>query len=260
MAPRARIVLLAAAAAIAASASAAVPATPDRSIAEVLASPGRTAEDRARDRRDKPAEVLAFFGVRPGMRVFDLSAATGYYTELLARAVGPSGHVIAHNDPGALKILGAARIGERYRDGRLPQVELMMARHGELKLPPHSLDLVMMSMVYHDTYWYSPKVDYGPVDRPALLRVFYEALRPGGVVGVIDNVAAAGSDPVDSVMKLHRIDPEVIRRDFQRAGFVLDGESAVLRKRDDDHRLGVFDPAIKGRTDRMVMRFRKRDG
>ena len=157
-------------------------------------------------------------------------------------------------------MLGAAKLGARYRDGRLPQVEQVTASHNNIALAPRSLDLVMMSMVYHDTYWYSPNVDYGPVDRPGLLRRVFQALRPGGVVGVIDNVAAAGSDPVDSVMKLHRIDPEVLRRDFARAGFVLDGESDVLRKPDDDHRLSVFDPAIHGRTDRVVMRFRKPAG
>ena len=214
-------------------------------------------EDHQRDLRDKPAEVLAFFGLKPGMRVLDVNAATGYYTELLARAVGPQGHVIAHNHPGAVPMLGAQAVAQRYRDGRLPNVETLLARHNELRLPPGSLDMVLMSMVYHDTYWYQQGVDWGPVDQQALLKILYAALRPGGVIGVIDHAAIGGSNPGISVMALHRIDPKVVRQDFLAAGFELEAQSGLLRNPSDDHTLGVFDPLIQGHSDRFVMRFRK---
>jgi predicted methyltransferase len=200
---------------------------------------------------------MEFFQVRPGLRVLDLSSAGGYYTELLARAVGPSGHVIAHNHPGAVTLLGEEKIRWRYRDGRLSNVEQLLARHGELRLPAESLDLVLLSMEYHDLYWYDPKVDWGPVDPVDLLRRLYTALRPDGIVGVIDHAAVTGTDPHEGAMALHRIDPAVVVRDFRLAGFVLEAQSHVLRNEGDDHLRGVFDPAIQGRTDRFVLRFRR---
>jgi predicted methyltransferase len=201
--------------------------------------------------------VLAFFGVRPGMTVLDLNAATGWYTEILARIVKPSGRVIAHNHPGARTTLSTDALEARYGRNRLPNVEQIFVRHDELRLPLVSLDVVLMSMVYHDTYWHRDGVDWGPIDRQALLKALREALKPGGIVGVVDHYAAAGRDPFESVMAVHRIDPAVVRRDFAAAGFVLDGELDALRAANDDHSLSVFDAAVVGRTDRFVLRFRK---
>jgi len=116
---------------------------------------------------------------------------------------------------------------------------------------------VLMSIVYHDTYWHDPKVDWGPVDQHALLIALYDALAPAGVIGVIDHDAAAGADPRESAVATHRIDAEVVRRDFRTAGFVLEAESDVLRNPLDDRTLSVFDDAVRGRTDRFVMRFRR---
>lgn len=226
-------------------------------LSAALDHPARPAADRARDGTSKPAEVLAFFGLERGMRVLDLNAATGWYTEILARVVGPSGHVVAHNHPGARTTLAAEDFERRYGAGRLPNVEQLFVRHNDLRLPPESLDLVLLSLVYHDTYWHSDAVDWGPVDRQALLAALRTALRPGGVVGVVDHAAAAGRDPYESVMAVHRIDPEVVKRDFAAAGFELEGESDVLRNANDDRSRSVFDAAVAGRTDRFVLRFRK---
>ena len=242
-----------------AGASLAADPPPDRAISDAVANPGRPAADRERDATSRPAEVLSFLGVRSGMSVLDLNAATGYFTELLANVVGPRGRVIAHNHPGAVAMLGE-QITQRYEHGRLPNVEQLLVRHDELRLAPESLDLVLMSMAYHDTYWYDTNVDWGPVDQSALLKRFYAALKPGGVVGVIDHVAAQDVDPRASAMGLHRIDPAVVKRDFERAGFVLESESDVLRNADDDHSRNVFDPVIHGHTDRFVMRFRRSAG
>jgi predicted methyltransferase len=90
-----------------------------------------------------------------------------------------------------------------------------------------------------------------------LLENLRAALKPGGVVGIIDNVAETDTDPKVAAMALHRIDPETVRRDFQQAGFVLEAESSLLRNTTDDHRLSVFDPMVHGHTDRFVMRFRR---
>lgn len=232
--------------------------TPPTPIAAALAHRDRPAADRARDATSRPAEVLEFFGIAPGMTVLDFNAATGWYTEILARVVGPEGRVIAHNHPGVRTTLAPAEFERRYGGGRLPNVEQLFARHAELTLPAASLDAVLLSMVYHDTYWHAPGVDWGPIDRPALLAALLAALKPGGTVGVIDHHAAAGSDPAATVSAQHRIDPAVVRRDFLAAGFVLEAESDALRNPADDHSRSVFDPTVLGRTDRFVMRFRKR--
>ena len=232
-------------------------AAAETNIAVALADPARPAADRARDATSKPADVLLFLGVEPGMSVLDLNAATGWYTEILARLVGPTGHVIAHNHPGARTTLAAEEFERRYGNGRLPNVEQLFVRHSDLRPLPDTLDFVLMSMVYHDTYWHSDTVDWGPIDRQALLASLRVALKPGGVVGVIDHFAAPGADPATSVMATHRIDRAVVERDFVAAGFELDGESDVLRASDDNYSLSVFDDAVVGRTDRFVLRFRK---
>jgi predicted methyltransferase len=226
-------------------------------ISSALSDPARLAADRPRDATSKPAEVLAFLGVEPGMTVLDMNAATGWYTEILARVVGPNGHVIAHNHRGARNTLPAEDFTVRYGNKRLPNVEQIFVRHNDLHLPPASVDVVLMSMVYHDTYWHRDGVDWGPIDRPALLESLRAALKPGGIVGVVDHYAAAGTSPFESVQTLHRIDSAVVRRDFVAAALEPAGASHVLRNPDDDYRLSVFDAAVAGRTDRFVLRFRK---
>jgi predicted methyltransferase len=171
--------------------------------------------------------------------------------------VGPTGHVIAHNHPGARTTLAAKDFEQRYGAARLPNVEQQFVRHNDLSPPPGSLDFVLMSMVYHDTHWHSDTVDWGPIDRPALLTSLLAALKGGSVIGVIDHYAAAGRDPFESVPAVHRIDPAIVRRDFLAAGFEPAGESDVLRSTTDDYALSVFDPAVIGHTDRFVLRFRK---
>jgi predicted methyltransferase len=225
--------------------------------APAVSDPKRTPEDRARDASSKPAEVLAFVGIAPGMTVLDVDAGAGYYTELLARIVGPDGKVIAHDHPGALALLGAETFDRRYGNDRLPNVRQLVARHAELRPAPESLDAVLMSMVYHDFYFFDPNVDWGPVDHQALLAALYRALKPGGVMGVIDHFALPGADPRESAKAVHRIDPAIVLSDFRAAGFELEVESDALRNPDDDRTRSVFDESIYRNTDRFVMRFRR---
>lgn len=201
--------------------------------------------------------MLTFFGVAPGMRVLDLNSATGYFTEILARSVGPTGHVVAHNHTGAKSILGENAISARYVNGRLPNVVPMYARHDELAFAAATFDLALLSLVYHDTYWHAAGADWGPVDRPALLAALRAALAPGGIVGIVDHHAHSGANPVESVHLTHRIDRAIVLRDFEAAGFVFDAESAALGNPNDDRTRSVFDPSINGKTDRFVLRFRR---
>jgi predicted methyltransferase len=232
------------------------PVQADAAIESALANPERPAADREQDARRSPAKILAFLGVEPGMRVIDVFSAGGYYTELLSRVVGPQGEVIAYNNPPYERFAEKA-IGERYAGNRLPNVRQVTAPLEKLELDPASLDAAIFVMSYHDLYWRPADGSWPPTDPAVLLAQLHAALKPGAVVVVQDHVAAAGGDTSKVVDDLHRIHPSVVRRDFERAGFAFDGESPVLARNDDDHTKLVFDPAIRGRTDQFVYRFRR---
>lgn len=224
-------------------------------IAEAVAAPGRPADMTARDANRRPAETLAFFGLAPGWTVVDIGAGAGYFTEIVARAVGPEGRV--HATLPAAMYQGETRAALDGVAARNANVELAIGPVTAFDFPAHSIDLVLMSMIYHDAYFVSARLGFERQNpRDYLARVF-AAVRPGGVIGVVDHVANPGGDTRAVVDALHRIDPAVVRADFEAAGFVLDGESDILRNPADNHGLEVFDPAIRGRTDRFVMRFRK---
>jgi len=225
-------------------------------IEAALASPDRPKADLEQDATRKPREILAFLGVAPGMRVLDAFSAGGYYTELLARVVGVKGQVVAYNNPPYAKF-AAKGIAERYAGDRLSNVRQVTAEVGDLDLPPASLDAVLFVMSYHDLYWKPADGSWAGTDPALLLEKLHAALKPGGVIVVQDHVANAGGDTAQVVDELHRIDPAIVKQDFARAGFEFDGESSVLAHPDDDHQKLVFDPAIRGRTDQVVFRFRK---
>jgi predicted methyltransferase len=246
-------VALASASVSAAEAPAAAAST---AISAAIASPDRPEADRSQDERRKAREFLEFAGIEPGMRVLDAFAASGYYTELLSRIVGPEGQVIAYNNP-AYARFAAKGIEARYAGNRLPNVRQITVDVDKLELPPRSLDAVIFVMSYHDLYWRPADGSWTPTDPLQMLRKLHAALKVGGVVIVQDHVAAPGGDAAKVVDTLHRIDPEVVRRDFRAAGFALEAESPVLAHPDDDHTKGVFDPAIRGRTDQFVFKFRR---
>jgi predicted methyltransferase len=232
------------------------PAAPPAAIESALASPGRPAADQEQDARRKPAELLAFAGIAPGMHVMDAFSAGGYYTELLSRIVGGDGKVIAYNNPPYAKFAEKG-IAARYAGDRLPNVEQLTVDVDKLELEPRSLDAVIFVMSFHDLYWRPADGSWPPTDPAQMLAKLRAALKPGGVVVVQDHVATPGGDTAAVVDKLHRIDPAVVRREFEKAGFAFDGESAMLAHPDDDHTKLVFDPAIRGQTDQFVFRFRR---
>jgi predicted methyltransferase len=228
----------------------------DVDYAAALVVPGRPAEDFAQDATRKPVEVLEFFGVRPGMSVLDLYSGAGYFTELLANVVGPTGRVVAHNNSPYLE--GAKeQLAQRFADPRrLPNVQRLNAENNALELPTSTFDFVLLSAVYHDVYFVNEANGWPKIDGPALLAELFTAMKPGAALGLIDHAAAAGSPP-STGGTLHRIDPEVVKRDFAAAGFVFEAESDVLRNPIDDFGRNVFDPAVRGKTDRFVFRFRR---
>jgi predicted methyltransferase len=225
-------------------------------VAAAVAAPGRPAEAVALDAVRKPVEVLSWLGLRRGDRVLDYFTGTGYYAEIIARAVGPRGSVTGWNSAafGRNEAIRAALAGIRQRS---PNAAFYSTPNTALSFAESSYDFVLLHMVYHDTYWESARFGLPRIDPNTVTASLFRAVKPGGIVAVVDHVAPAGGDTRAVVEATHRIDPAVIRADFERAGFVFDGESNLLRNPADDHSKSVFDPSIRGRTDRVVYRFRR---
>lgn len=216
-----------------------------------LADPARRAEDRARDPGRKPAAVVAFLGIEPGMTVIDLIAAGGYYTEVLSLAVGAGGKVISQNNAYVLELREGAvgrELTARLAGGRLANVRRLDQAVSELSLAPESLDAAFTALNFHDIY-----NSRGPEAAQAFLAVVYEMLKPGGVFGIIDHSGAADRDNTT----LHRIEEQLVIDAVIEAGFVLEGESALLSNDSDDRSGSVFQPGLRGRTDRFLLRLRK---
>jgi len=217
-------------------------------LLRAVADKRRPVADRRRDAARKPAQVLHFFGIQPGMRVVEMMAGRGYYVEILSRAVGPKGKVWAHNSPYVLKKFAAKALRKRLGGKRLPNV---IPHEAELDAPrlPRRLDAVLMILFYHDTYWMK-------ADRAKMNKAIFKALKPGGVFGVIDHHAKKGAGRKE-VKRLHRIEASMVKREILKAGFVLESESQLLRNPKDARTINVFRPAIRGKTDRFVFLFRK---
>lgn len=229
------------------------PAVPS-AIQTAVADPARPAKDREADASRMPGQTLAFFGIKPGMHVLDLLAGGGYFTELLARAVGPDGKVYAQNNKAWRDFLGKP-LAERYAGQRLPNAVQWDRELDALDLKPNSLDAVVLIQGFHDFYYIS--ASWPKVDSQAVLKAVHSALKPGGVFGIVDHAAAPGQDIYADGSKLHRITEQRVKELITAAGFVLVAESPLLRNPADDHTKEVFDPAIRGKTDQFMLRFRK---
>jgi predicted methyltransferase len=225
-------------------------------VAAALGSSERPAADRGQDDVRQPAAFLAFVGVAPGWKVADIFSADGYYTELLSRIVGANGEVVAYNNP-PYAAFAAKGIAARYEGDRLTNVRQVTTEVDELVLAPGSLDGAIFVKSYHDMYWRPNDGSWNRTDPKLMLSKLHAALKDGGVVVVQDHVATPGGDVAAVVDKLHRIDPAVVKRDFEAAGFTLEAQSAALAHPGDDHTKLVFDPAIVGKTDQFIYRFRK---
>lgn len=233
-----------------------VPADPVlQAVLAAEANTARPAADRARDRSRQGAAVLTFFRIGPGMTVLDLWSGGGYYTELLSHVVGGSGRVVAHNNTPYLEF-ARDDLAVRFAPGRLPNVERLLAENNQLDLPAGRFDAVLMTNVYHDIYFVDDKAGWPRIDGPKLLAEVFRSLKPGGVLGVTDHAALPGAPP-ETGGTLHRIDPALLKREITAAGFVLEAESDVLMNPTDDRTKSAFDPSVQGRTEQVVLRFRK---
>jgi len=235
--------------------AAAVPAAADSTpIEKSIANPERTAADRERDTREKPAEILAFAGVKPGMVVADIFAAGGYYSELLAGVVGDGGKVLAINN---VPYASYAKddIKARFTEGRLKNVERRLVEASYMQIAPKSVDLAIIVMSYHDVYWIDESEGWPAIDTDAFVAGIKRMLKPGGKLLIIDHNAAPGSG-TEAAAKLHRLNEDWSKKSLTTHGFVFEKAYDGLRNKDDQLDKPVFDPAVKGKTDRYVHLYR----
>lgn len=223
-------------------------------ISAAVSDAARPATDTARDVDRKPAEMLAFAGIKSGDRVADYAAGSGYFTRLFSGVVGTKGRVYAVV-PGALLkypniVTGTAEV--QSFSMKHPNVSVTVADALEGIKYPEKLDLFWISQNYHDLK--DPFM--GPVDMAAFNEAVFAALKSGGIYVVLDHSALPGA-PADVTDTLHRIEKSVVLHEVEAAGFKLVGESTLLANPADPRTAGVFDKSIRGHTDQFILKFRK---
>jgi len=218
-------------------------------VAAAVADKDRPKEDTDRDVNRHPDDVMALAGVKAGDRAVDIGPGSGYYTRILSRIVGPKGKVYAFNPTWVAERFPKAVDGvNALVAAGYANVESAVQPMAEVKFDA-PVDLVFMSQLYHDQHW--QKIDVAKMNK-----AIFAALKPGGIYFVIDHVGP-GVTTVEQIDKLHRIDPAMVKAEVLAAGFELVADSGLLRNPADDGTVGVFDPAIRGKTDQFVYKFRK---
>ena len=224
-------------------------------IAAAVAAPKRSEKDRERDARDKPAQLLTFAGVKPGMKALDLFGGGGYWSEILERAVGSTGSVTLVNNVGYFNF-AKDDLKARFGDGRLKQVKRRVVETCNLDLGRNQYDFIMIYMSYHDIYWVDEENGWAKIDADRFLTQIHDALKPGGHLLLVDHAAKAGTGS-SAAKHLHRIDEAFTKKDVASHGFLLEKSWPGLRNTKDDYTKGVFDPAVRGKTDRFTHLYRK---
>jgi predicted methyltransferase len=221
-------------------------------IKAALADPGRPAADAARDAKRHPGEFLALSGIKPGDKVGDFMMGSGYWTRILAKTVGPEGHVYAYQAAEFIGFRAAYADEQKAATTGYANVTPLAMKLGDVAFP-EKLDVIVTVQNFHDLYL---PFGGGPDFPVVVTRRLYDALKPGGIFLVADHVAA--NDPDNKApTTLHRIDPVKARAEIEKAGFVFVRQSDMLRNPDDPHTANVFNAAIQGKTDQWVMVFRK---
>jgi predicted methyltransferase len=221
-------------------------------VAKAVGDPAREA-DKVNDDRRKISSIMEFAHVQPGQSVLELIPGGGYFTRVFSAIVGPKGHVYTIWPNEYVKEDGEAlaAVKKFAAEPHYANVSVLEQPANQLSSPA-PVDLVFTSQNYHDY----PDNFMGSVDPAVLNKQVFDALKPGGVFVIIDHAAPAGSGMQDTDT-LHRIDPAIVKKQVEAAGFVFDGESDVLRNPADPHSANVFDPSIRGKTDQFVLKFRK---
>jgi len=212
-----------------------------------IAAPDRSDADRAADKRRNPLPFLQFAGLRPGMKVLDMAAGGGYSTELVARAVAPNGIVYAQNPPD----LGDKPKAAFEARMKTPAMKDAVAdiRPFDDPIPPdvHDLDMITFLFYYHDT-------SYMNVDRAAMDRKMFAALKPGGFLVIADHSALPGQG-ISVNKTLHRIEEATLQKEIEAAGFKVVGEGNFWRNPADTHDFPSYKPNMP--VDNFVLKFQK---
>jgi predicted methyltransferase len=224
--------------------SAAQTAIPDY-IQKAVSSTARPTAMSERDPARRPAEVLAMSGIKPGDIVVEIAGVGQYYTTILSDVVGANGKIHMYDLPYTEERAGAA---SRAFIAAHPNTTYTIVNYNEIKLPAN-VDIVFNMLYYHD-------LSLNAIDVAAMNKKIFAALKPGGVYMIEDHNAAPNSGTRDT-KALHRIDPEVIKKEVLAAGFTLAEESKLLANAGDDHTKMVFTPGTRGATDRTLLKFVK---
>jgi predicted methyltransferase len=221
-------------------------------VTDAVADKARPATDTEKDANRKPAETLAFAGVKPGDWVLELAPGRGYYSRLLSAVVGAKGQVSVYAIATPKAGAAAPPIVALAADPHYSNVKVKLDRLVDVK-PTRSFDVVWTTQNYHDFHNLSdPQI-------ATLNKAIFDALKPGGIYFVLDHAAEAGSGARDT-NTLHRIDEETVKQELKAAGFELVGESDILRNKGDPHTGKVFEGEIQGHTDQFLLKFRKPKG
>jgi predicted methyltransferase len=214
----------------------------------IVAAPDRADADRQVDLRRQPAKMLAFTGVKTGMKVLDMEASAGYSTELLARAVGPSGTVYAQDSAAVIERFVKDKFDIRAQKPAMKNV-VHVVRDFDDPIPPDvsGLDMITFFFAYHD-------ITYMQVDRATMNKKMFAALKPGGFLIVADHSAKPG-DGISVAKTLHRIEESTLRQEIEAAGFKLVAEGDFLRHPEDPRDAAVFRPQVP--TDEFVLKYQK---
>jgi predicted methyltransferase len=222
-------------------------------IASAVDAKGRPEDDRKLDAARRPKDMLAFFTIKPGMKVLDLFTGGGWYAELESRVVGPKGEVWAQSPPQYIEKFGDKKIAERLAGDRLANVRRWDKSLDALELPKAYFDGAVANDVFHDFFWLSKDVD-------GIVKQVFEALKPGGFFAIVDHAApdGTGDSYATDIKGQHRIDEALVKDKLLKAGFKLESESNVLRNPADDRTKAFFSPEMKGKnTDKFALLFRK---
>ena len=244
-----RVLGLAAALGLAAGAAAAAVSP---AIQAALDDPSRPAAEKARDVDRKSGEVVALTGVKPGDNVADVFPGGGYYTRIFAKVVGPKGHVygMVPGDLSERSFHPSDMVKKLAAEPGYENVSLAVDPAATWA-PSPKLDLIFISQFYHDMH----NPGFGGPDIAAEDKGLYGALKPGGILFIIDH--AAPGTGTSATGTLHRIDEAAVKSELKAAGFKLVAESDILKNPADPHDKNVFDPSIRGHTDQFVLKFQR---
>ncbi len=210
----------------------------------------RPAADTERDINRKPKEVLKFANINPGQVIVDYIPGGGYFTRIFSNAVGKNGKVYS---------LTPQLFIDKFAKGVIPNISSEQGHENNIGLAsnndnlniPQNIDVFWTAQNYHDVRLY-----LGDGTTQKLNQAVFAALKSGGYYIILDHSGKPNLSE-EGIKNLHRIDVNTVIKEVTEAGFVLDASSEILKNPADDLTLNVFDPAIRGKTDQFILRFKK---